>query len=427
MRGESTREESREVVRELLLRSGPAEPAFEQPPGEESTYDAVFDRVLGAAAVAQARADAERLTALELADELELELGRKPVAELIETVQLRSRYRSWSLSEVLRSRSFDAGLNDPEGATALARLSLEVARQCAGPDPSRLDHDSMAAAWGQLGNALRIASDLSGSVHALRAAGEHLDRGTGDPIAQGQLLSIEASLDSDRSRFAAGITRCRRAAEIYRRAGDRHGRGRVLIQEAYLQVEAGDLAAAIACLDASLDQIEPALEPRLVLVVQHNLIAHLDEEGRYSEARERLPEARRLAREIGHRLDQIRLLWLEGRIAAHEAEMGHAETCLTAARDAFVELGVAYDAALVALQLAGVLAPQERLAEVRQLAEEMLPIFESRDLHAHAQAALKMFCDAAREETVGVELVHEILDYLVAARDRPELSFRAPA
>ena len=154
------------------------------------------------------------------------------------------------------------------------------------------------------------------------------------------------------------------------------------------------------------------------------MIAQLDEEGRHQEARERLPKAFRMTEELGHRLDRVRLRWLEGRICANLGETRYAEACLAEARDAFLELGVAYDAALVALQLADVLAPQGRFAEMRQLAEEMLPIFQSRDLHPHAQAALKMFSEAVRDETAGVELVREVFKYLEAAQNRPELTFR---
>ena len=427
--GATTRDENAAVVRELLsMDPGPGLAGAEVPPPKAMDYASSFANVKSQAEAHESQIMLEERRAAEVASAIAEASRGESLEQWFERLRHEPGLQTWSLCEQLRKRSFESGLNDPEGAESLARMAVEVGQRCVGEGEARLDHDLLAAAWGQLGNALRISSDLPGAESALEKAGDYLDRGTGDPISRAQLLSIEASLAGNRLRFALGIARCRQAAAIFRRVGDRHGQGRMLIQEAYLQMEAGDLEAAMRCHDEALEHVDPVLEPRLILVMQHNLIGQLDEAGQHEEAWRRLPKARRLAEELaGHRLDRVRLGWLEGQISANLGDTKHAEACLVAARDAFVELGVAYDAALVALQLAGVFAPQERSAEMRQLAEEMLPIFESRDLHAHAQAALKIFSDAVRDETAGPALVQEIFKYLEAARNRPELTFRGRA
>jgi hypothetical protein len=64
-----------------------------------------------------------------------------------------------------------------------------------------------------------------------------------------------------------------------------------------------------------------------------------------------------------------------------------AEVSLGEARAAFLERGIAFDAALVSLDLAMVHARRGDTGEVQRLAAEMLPIFESRDVRSEAFAA----------------------------------------
>ena len=53
----------------------------------------------------------------------------------------------------------------------------------------------------------------------------------------------------------------------------------------------------------------------------------------------------------------------------------------------------------------------------------MLPIFESRDVHRGALAALILFRQAAEAERVTLALVREISAYLEKARHNPKLKF----
>jgi hypothetical protein len=70
-----------------------------------------------------------------------------------------------------------------------------------------------------------------------------------------------------------------------------------------------------------------------------------------------------------------------------------------------------------------VLAEQGRTADMRQLAQEMLAVFESRQIHREAMAAFVVFCDAARKEQAGFRLVREVASFLEKARNAPGLRF----
>ena len=89
----------------------------------------------------------------------------------------------------------------------------------------------------------------------------------------------------------------------------------------------------------------------------------------------------------------------------------------------FIEEGIPYDTALVSLDLALLYARQRRTADLKRLAEEMVPIFSAQDVHREATAALVLFQDAARREAVTAEMVREVAAFLEAARGRPELRF----
>jgi hypothetical protein len=75
--------------------------------------------------------------------------------------------------------------------------------------------------------------------------------------------------------------------------------------------------------------------------------------------------------------------------------------------------------ASVSLELAALYLRQGRTAEMKQLAAEMVPIFESRDVHREAIAALMLFKKAVDMETVSVRLVEEVADLVRRSKSRP--------
>jgi hypothetical protein len=78
---------------------------------------------------------------------------------------------------------------------------------------------------------------------------------------------------------------------------------------------------------------------------------------------------------------------------------------------------------MINLELAIFHLNQGDTAKVHQLAEEMAPIFRSRDLHAHAMAAIYLFQHAARTQTATAGLAKEVLLYLRRAQNNPYLRF----
>ena len=415
-RGETDRAGTAEAVRAILLKEPPEEEVRESRP-DPAVYAGVLERALAAAATLDSEDRAERRRAEELLAALE----GLPAAARREAVEEDPRHHTWALVELLRERSFAEGPEHPERSLELARLAVAAAGRIpegAEAQPLRADLRALAAA--QLGNAERVAGDLRAAEAAFRAAREQLDRGTGDPLPEARLLSFLASLRRDQSRYGEAVELARRAAARYRRAGDRHGVGRTLIQLATLHALRDEPDRACRRLDEALGLLDPKAEPRLIFAARHNSASYLERLGRLDEAAAELEEARPLARAA---LDRLRLDWLAGRIALARGETEAGERGLLAVREAFVARGLAYETAQVSLELAALYAEQGRTADQRRLAEEMVPLFAARDVHPEARAALTLYCDAARAETVSTALAREVGEYLERARGRPGVFF----
>jgi tetratricopeptide (TPR) repeat protein len=399
----------------------------------------VLDRVFARVAQQEAAIDGARQRAQVLMDEL----MQHPPARQRLLVDNSSRFRDPMLCENLLSTSHELGFQDPARSQHLARLAVDIAERgaaaageiAAADEAIAADANPQASvacvvpglrarAWAQLGNAMRIAADLDGASEALARAEDLL---AGDPpvglLDQARVLDLKASLCKDRRELPQAIRLLDRVIAIYRRLGQASLLGHALGQKAVVLQEAGDIRSSMALLRRALDLLDPNEEPRRFLAARHNLICALLADGRPREAFALLFHTRPLYLKMGDRMNLVRLRWVEGQIAhalnrPEQAEAAHREV-----RQAFVEMGAAYDAALVSLDLAALYAQQGRAAEMRGLAREMLTFFESRQIHREAMAALLIFCEAARMERAGLGLVQEVAAFLKKARNSPDLRF----
>ena len=136
-----------------------------------------------------------------------------------------------------------------------------------------------------------------------------------------------------------------------------------------------------------------------------------------------LPHVASLCRRLGNPLDLLRLLWPEARIAASLGETRTAVEIFQRLRREFAHRGIAYDAALVTLELTALYAQEGRTAEVRRLSVEMVRIFRAQKVPREALAALLFFQKAAEHERVTATLAREVAAFLEQARTDPGLRF----
>jgi TPR repeat protein len=138
-----------------------------------------------------------------------------------------------------------------------------------------------------------------------------------------------------------------------------------------------------------------------------------------------IDEVRRLTRQHRKVLDEVRLHWLEGRLAVSDGRTEEAAALLMQVRGEFASRLMAFDGALVSLELAEVYAAQGRADAVKSLARQMAWIFEGVGVHSEAKKAIALFRRAAEQEAVTVELAHRLVEYLHLARHDPQLRFEA--
>lgn len=137
-----------------------------------------------------------------------------------------------------------------------------------------------------------------------------------------------------------------------------------------------------------------------------------------------MKEVRKLVDRLGNNeIDLIRTRWLEGNLFAGLGQREEAVATLEEVRRAFESRTMPFDYALASLDLALVYREEGRLAEVQELAVEMVKIFTALDVHREAIAALILFQDATERGAVTEELVRRLQDFLSKARTNPELRF----
>ncbi|HXU31349.1 MAG TPA: tetratricopeptide repeat protein [Thermoanaerobaculia bacterium] len=430
-RAQLTRSQNREVVRHLLKGCARCAQALaaQAPPGIgvghpaplSRDYDAAFAKVREAFLLAQQ----EHLVEQQMAPSLLLALEEHPFDRQVLLLTNSRRFWTWPLCCLLLDRSHELGFKEPGRALDFARLGVRLSEQLSVESygDTRVA-DLRARAWTTLANAQRIGSDFRASDQSFVRAERLLRKGTGDPLEKARLLLLKASLHGDRRRFPEAIKELDRALAIARRNGDDPLVAKALVKKGIVFGTSGRTDDAIDCLREGVRGIDPKSDPRLMVAAHHNLIVYLIEGGRLQEAVALLEATRPLYEEMGDRMNLIRLQWLEGKIAQNRGRLSEAETLLRSVGTALADQGLGYDAALLAFDLAAVYARQGRTEEMRSLAAEMLPSFQSREVHREALAALIVFQKAAKMERVTLGLVHELSDYLRQCRKDPGVRLR---
>jgi len=334
-------------------------------------------------------------------------------------------FHNWVLGEELIEESRRSLGSDLEQGRELADCAAIVTGALAPGDgfSDALINDLKARAWGIRGEVLRRLADLRGAGEAFVDAQGFLAQGTGDPLEEAGLLELQAWLCRDQSRTPEACCLLDDAAAVYRRYRDFHLLGRAYVRKGCVYGQAGELSAAVDWLRKGLSLIDAERDRPLALAARCRLLLYLTESGRAREARFLLKASRAEMLRHGTPWLLARLRWLEGKIYDALGFPAEAERALIDARQGFLDLKAELNAAAVSLDLAVLYTAHGRAAEVRRLAEEILPIFRARDLHREAIAALLALRQASRMETRSARLLAEIRGHLDRARRDSPLGF----
>jgi tetratricopeptide (TPR) repeat protein len=349
-------------------------------------------------------------------------LKRRTAEERLGLVEGSLKFRGWALCERVAAESIAAAPNHPRQALELAELARRIA-ELAPEEPSRRRR-LQGYAWAHVGNARRVCNDLPGAEEAMaraRKLWESAGPDDGEILNPAWLPWIEAGLRKDQRRFPDALKRIDEAL------GLDHGelRAQILVTKTGILETLGDPEGSTAVLQEAAPLIDPRREPRLAFGVRFNLLVDLCRVGRAAEAELGLPTVRSLAERLGEELDLVRVVWLEGKVANGLGRSDEAYRALQQVRREFTVRELAFDGALVSLELALLLLEQGRTAEVRTLAGEMLWIFQGQGVHREALAALQLFCEAAGREAATAELTRRVVLYFYRAQHDPDLRFEA--
>jgi tetratricopeptide (TPR) repeat protein len=354
--------------------------------------------------------------------DLEDLLALSPEERIQRVERARSRFRSAALVRLLIEESRKRVQEDPEEAGRLASLARCIVH--CNPRMSR-SYDLIALATAHLANACRAGNDRKQAEehfgHARYVITHH---GVTDPEILARVDKLEGSLRMDQRQFERAEELLVRAATLYRVSGNKVEAARALVTLGIMEFFRGEVDRAIDVTKAALQAIRTEDDPRLYLCARYNLTRCLMETGQYRDAAEMLALDEGLYREFPEAWTQLRLSWLQGKIAAGLGRSEEAERIFLEVRDGFLVQGIGYDAAMVSIEDLALLYVREgRVADVKRLAEEIFPIFQAQDVHREAVAAPMLFQEAARQEQLTVRSVREYAKYLQEARTDPSLRF----
>lgn len=343
-----------------------------------------------------------------------------PYEEQVKQVEEDVELQAWGLCQLLLKKSLDAGFEDPPAAVNLANLAVKISCRLGEVYHPEWVHDLRARALAYLGNARRVLGELRSASDAFQSAETWLEQGTGDPRLQAEIWNLKSSLRHAQRLLGEAMTLAETALSLYRQAGDARGVAISLLRKTSLLTEKGSIGRAIDLLRKNMAEIEAAGDPRLFAYARFNLLGCLTLAKRYQKAADFLPDVRPLLERLGEPLNLLRLRWTEGNIAFGLGSMDEAEAAFQEVQKAFVERGMAYDAALVSLDLSLFYLRAGRLGDLKKLAGDLVLLFESRDVHREALGALYLFQRACDEERLTEQAVGRLAERLRRERSARE-------
>lgn len=364
----------------------------------DGRYEGVFERALAFATAEERRIALEKLRGWAQWAFLE----PMPPEERFALVESEPSYHTFGLYDRLLEASRRATRIEPAEAVDIVELAVAIAGRL---NPEGLGPQSVAdfraAAQAELGNAKRRASDFPGARQALNEAWRILEQeGSNDSFERARLLSLEASYLADLGEFETAETVLEEALDLYGKIGDSHLQGRTLFQMGDT-IGAIDPERGLAHIRKALPLLDAKREPRIELCTWHDCAWYLNDSGRPDEALAVLEKARPRYAQFPDSYTQLRLHWLEGRIASNLGDLAEAESVFQQLWEEFRVRDLHHELVLLSIDLAEVLVKKGEINRAAELVEECYPILESWGLHRYALAAWLFFQQALAEHQVG--------------------------
>jgi tetratricopeptide (TPR) repeat protein len=324
--------------------------------------------------------------------------------------------RDWARCEWLIERCRVLRHTDPESMVLTATLAVALSeRMSPGSSGSAALADLQAYALAELGNSQRIVDDVIPSEATLAAAVDRAGQGTGDPRLLAYLMDLTASLYTDVRRYEEALRLRDAVYAIYAKVGDRHRVGKALISKGFTLINALRAEEGIPFLTQGLAMIDAARDPRLVMAGVLNLIWSLVECGNAAQAQSLFELSQAFFSAQIERIDAIKCVWLDGRIAAALGEEEHAEQRFREALASYEEVRLPGYVAMVSIDLAILWLRTGRNAEIAPLIEETIAAFRSFGIHREVIGTLLVVHEALKKSQVTEALLRTAGTELLSA------------
>ena len=343
------------------------------------------------------------------------------IDHLLDGAKVGKTFWTWGLCERLQERSWELRQKNPAEMLLLAQRAVEAAQQI-NRRKYGVQHvaDLLARAWVGLANAYRVSDQIGQAEAALEESFQSYHRGTQSPLLRARLAEFSASLLCDQREFPAAFQVLDLAYSLYTKHHAQHDAGRTLITKGLHTGYTGDPEEGIQLIARGLQLIERGRDPKLIFQCLHNILLFRVDLGEFKYARRQIFEMRPIYKLHDDRLAQVKLRWIEGKVFVGLSELDRAARAFQQAKDAFLEKGLDYDAALVSFDLAAVWLREGKRDKVRQLLREMLETFRARYIAREAVAAMIMLRDAADHDELTVDLLEMMTGLFRALQKEPK-------
>jgi len=215
------------------------------------------------------------------------------------------RYLSLPVCEQVLDEALRRASDDPAAAREMAELTLELTGRLEPPaGASGLLADLQARAWACLANAHRAAGEPRRAALAFRLAEARLADGTGDPLAEAEILRLKTLLAESRGARATAEALLEREIAIHEATGHPDLLGRALLHRACLCARRGELEEAVRHGRRAVAALDRGPDRPLTALASQQLARCLALLGRPLEAQRWHAAARRLGADLDADFDQ---------------------------------------------------------------------------------------------------------------------------
>jgi tetratricopeptide (TPR) repeat protein len=293
--------------------------------------------------------------------------------------------KTFEMFSALAEEAASASRDDPHLGEEAAFVAHALASALSGdlyPEPYR--NDLQAEALTIVANCRRLAGDWRGAATALATARGHLLRGTGRPIREARLLSIEASLATDTGRLEHALELLGRSAGLYGDAQDTEAALSITVQEANTLLAACRYEEAIARAEEALSGLTPK-DARLETLARNIITASLVFLGRPDEALQSFRATQSLYKQLRGRSFELQAGYLEALLLDAQGHFREAEKAFRSNIAGYMEAEIYKTAFLHLVTFLQSLIRRGAFDKAARACEEALEMIERAGSACHTQ------------------------------------------